>query len=312
MKKYILTVFCCLEMLFLLLYPHDALHAAKNGLELWLNVLMPTLLPFLILTGILLHTDLIEKICRPIAKIWKIGFGISPSGAYALLAGILCGYPVGAKITSDLYEAHKIRKREAEYLLTFTNHASPVFVRTYLCHICLDDKFSYWETMAILLFSSVITMLFFRFVIYRNNTVEFPLQENLKKKTSVTSSTGAFLDVSIMNGFETITRLGGYILMFSILSACISCFWTSKNIPEYLVTGLLELTTGLYGLHDAVIPPAVRYILSISMTAFGGICIIFQTRGVITEKLSILPYIAAKILNGTAAGMLVLFFTQIV
>lgn len=42
-----------------------------------------------------------------------------------------------------------------------------------------------------------------------------------KKETSEADSPGVILDVSIMNGFETITRLGGYILLFSILTGCI-------------------------------------------------------------------------------------------
>lgn len=67
--------------------------------------------------------------------IWNKVLGVSAAGAYAVIVGALCGYPVGAKITSDLYENHQISESEAKYLLTFTNHASPVFVRTYLCHI---------------------------------------------------------------------------------------------------------------------------------------------------------------------------------
>ena len=64
-----------------------------------------------------------------------------PLRSYALLLGLLCGYPMGTKITSDLYGCGRISRREAEYLLTFTNHASPVFIYTYLIHICLNDRF---------------------------------------------------------------------------------------------------------------------------------------------------------------------------
>ena len=60
----------------------------------------------------------------------------------------------GAKITSDLYGCGRISKREAEYLLTFTNHASPVFIYTYLIHICLNDRFHPWLIYGPLLLSS--------------------------------------------------------------------------------------------------------------------------------------------------------------
>ena len=94
-------------------------------MTLWLNTLLPTLLPFLILTGFLIHTDGIEKIFSPFRIFWNKGMGLSCSGAYAFVLGMLCGYPMGAKIASDLYQYGKISKREAEYLLTFSNNASP-------------------------------------------------------------------------------------------------------------------------------------------------------------------------------------------
>lgn len=256
--------------------------------------------------------DLIETILAPMKKVWKVCFGVSASGAYALLVGILCGYPMGTKTTSDLYENHKIEKREAEYLLTFTNHASPIFIRTYLCHICMEDQIPYGEILGILMAAAAVVMLFFRFCIFHNQTcskLETPL---LKKKTSTPSSSGAFLDVSIMNGFETITRIGGYILMFSILSACIHHFFVSDNTIRCLISGMLELTTGLHQLQNCNMQITLKYMLAMFMTAFGGICITLQSRSLISSKLSLCPYIIAKMMHGIIAAMMVLFFSEIV
>lgn len=310
MKKIIYTVFCISQICFLLLYPQEALKASKEGLNLWLNVLLPTLLPFLILTGILIHTDMIGLLLKPAEKIWNRCLGVSSAGAYAVLIGALCGYPVGAKITSDLYENHQISKSEAQYLLTFTNHASPVFVRTYLCHICLGDQVPVQNVFGILVLSDLVSMFFFRFVVYRNK-IQI-LTADKKKKTPLSSSSGALLDVSIMNGFETITRLGGYILMFSILSACISHFWNMENLIGYIISGMLELTTGLCSLQSAQIHILWKYVLTLFLTAFGGACITFQTRSLVTRELSLIPYIMAKLLNGITAVLFALFFAQIV
>ena len=310
MRKIFYTVFSISQICFLLLYPQEALAASKEGMQLWLNVLLPVLLPFLILTGILIHTNMAGKLLQPVEVIWNKVLGVSAAGAYAVIVGALCGYPVGAKITSDLYENHQISESEAKYLLTFTNHASPVFIRTYLCHICLKDQVPARTVFGILALSDLAIMLLFRFVVYRNK-IQF-LSADKKKKTPVTSSSGAFLDVSIMNGFETVTRLGGYILMFSILSACISHFGNMENIAGYLISGILELTTGLCRLQNAEIQMPVKYLLALFLTAFGGICVIFQTRSLVVRELSLLPYIAAKLLNGAVAALIALFFAQIV
>ena len=63
-----LLLFCLFPLfLFLLMFPGEALCASRNGLKLWLETLIPTLLPFLSLTEILIHTDGITKIVHPVA-----------------------------------------------------------------------------------------------------------------------------------------------------------------------------------------------------------------------------------------------------
>ena len=226
MKKLFFTIFCITQIGFILVYPTEALKAAREGLNLWLNVMIPTLLPFLICTGILVQTGLISRLLAPFKKLWEIIFGSSPAGAYAVLVGMLCGYPMGAKTASDLYENGQITKKEAEYLLTFVNQPSPVFVRTYLCQICLNDRVPFLKMMLILLASEWMTAQFFRFIIFRKKKY-FGEETVTKKETPATSSSEAFLDVSIMNGFETVTRLGGYILMFSIVCLHQSLVYTT-------------------------------------------------------------------------------------
>ncbi len=117
MKQRITTAGVICLLIFLLKFPEESLFAARDGMKLWLNTLFPTLLPFLILTGILLHTKGIEKFLSPLSFFWEKLLGLTPCGAYVFLLGILCGYPMGAKLTSDLYQKNKISKKEASYLL---------------------------------------------------------------------------------------------------------------------------------------------------------------------------------------------------
>ena len=67
MKKKVTAGAVFLLLLFLLCFPMEALSASQKGLKLWLESLMPALLPFMILTGILIHTEGITKIVHPIA-----------------------------------------------------------------------------------------------------------------------------------------------------------------------------------------------------------------------------------------------------
>lgn len=308
MKQKLLSSVILLLLIFLLRFPEEAVFAAQKGMQLWLNTLIPTLLPFIILTGFLIHTNGIEKIFSPFSSIWRILFGLSPDGAYAFLIGMLCGYPMGAKITSDLYRYKRICRTEAEYLLTFCSNPSPAFVITYLTGSCLKNTVSAGRIFTVLLISNFLCMIFFRFVIYKNQTATAALHSLVKKETSIFTSLGEMIDVSIMNGFETITRMGGYILMFSIMSAWLRHYWIFETEILHLLLGMLEITTGLASLSTGSLPFYTRLIMSISLTAFGGFCILGQTKSVIDKNLSILPYFSAKCLNAALAAVLCLVF----
>lgn len=307
-KKIIHAAAPCL-LLFLFFHPAEAIAASREGLKLWLNTLLPTLLPFIILTGILLHTQEIEFLFYPLHTLWAKLFGLSPWGAYAFLLGLLCGYPMGAKLTCDLYRSGKLCKREAHYLLGFCNNPSPGFLSAYLYSICLGKRTPLGIIFTILLLADGLCMIFFRFIVYKNNTIS-PIMQT-KKETSTTPF-GEIIDVSIMNGFETITRLGGYILLFSILSACISYYWPFSPTKKMILLGICEVTTGLCGLASSNLAYSVRFLISMTITAFGGLCILAQTKSVLKKDLSIFPYLIAKILNAAVTALLTLVVAKII
>lgn len=311
MKRKIIIFFYICLLLFLLFHPKEALTGVKNGLGLWLNIMIPTLLPFLILTGALLKTGNIRKLLKPSAFFWKTFFGLSPAGAYVLILGLLCGYPMGAKLAHDLYIDQQIFRREGEYLLTFSCNASPAFIISYLSGILLKNKISAVQMILTFLAADLFCMLFFRFVVYRGHTVDSVCVNKIKKETYQQDSIGVILDVSIMDGFETITRLGGYILLFSLILASISFYWPFHAQSCMLFTAPLELTTGLKQIAGAPLPWKSRYLASMLLTSFGGFCVMAQTKSVLENSLSLIPYAISKCLNASAI-FLILVFSDIV
>ncbi len=291
-----------LLFLFLMIHPQEGLVAAKEGMGLWLNTLIPTLLPFLILTSVLIRTGGIERLLLPMKPFFRFALGTSIYGGYVFLLGMLCGYPMGAKLASDLYCAGKIDRREAHYLTTFCNHASPAFILTYLGQHCLGGAIPTRWLFVSLLGADLICMLFFRFLVYRGRTASDPCNE--KKETPAATPAGGILDVSIMNGFETITRLGGYILLFSILAGCVRHYWPFPPFYQYLLLGFTEITSGLSLLSASGLPLHMRGVLSIAAAASGGLCILAQTRSVMDKDLKLLPYAVSKCTSAVLAGML--------
>ena len=154
-------------------------------------------------------------------------------------------------------------------------------------------------------------MLFFRFVVYRGHTVDSVCVNKIKKETYQQDSIGVILDVSIMDGFETITRLGGYILLFSLILASISFYWPFHAQSCMLFTAPLELTTGLKQIAGAPLPWKSRFLASMLLTSFGGFCVMVQTKSVLENSLSLIPYAISKCLNASAI-FLILVFSDIV
>lgn len=314
-------LFCILFLLFyLFLEPGNALLASRQGLGLWMNTLIPTLLPFLILSNLLIHTGIIERLLSPLAGFWRFAFGLSPYGAYAFVLGMLCGYPMGAKLTGDLYGAGKLTRREAHYLLTFCNSASPMFLTTYLVHQTLHRPDYLLPTFGIVYSCNYLCSLCFRLYYRpyaRRNSVALcstgAAVPKDAKKAPAQSSEENWMDASILNGFETITRLGGYILLFSIFSAALKNLWHQDSILRDIFLLLTEISTGLYYMKDTALSFPLQYALTLSATSFGGLCILMQTKSVLTEKgLPLSPYLAGKTVNLVLTFGMALVVAQII
>ena len=282
-------------LIFLLIHPSESLECAKAGMTLWLNTLIPTLLPFIILTGTLTHINSIQKLLAPLESFFRI------------VLGMLCGYPLGAKLASDLYTSRKISKKEALYLTTFCNNASPAFIITYLNKLCLKNTIPVSLIFISIFSANLICMLFFRFAVYKNSIYSFTVSAPLKKETSHTASQESILDVSIMNGFETITRLGGYILLFSILAGCIRYYHPFPVFYQYLLLGFTEITTGLSIIASSELPAITRILISVSATSSGGLCILAQTRSILHRDLSLLPYIISKCVSAVLTSIILYY-----
>jgi sporulation integral membrane protein YlbJ len=305
-KSLVYSLGILLLLCFLLFFPKEGTEAARDGLGLWLNTLLPTLLPFLILSGILTKTG-VPFACPKTGKRWiHLLFGLSPAGFCALLLGLLCGYPMGARTTSDLYTSGRISLREAKYLSAISSQASPAFLINYLALQTLGGTFAVSRILAAAFLSLSFTMLFFRFTVFHGKTTE-EKENPEKKETPRVSSPGAIVDVSIMNGFETITRLGGYILLFAILSAMLRHFWPFQNDFLTVILGCLEVTYGLRMIALSAWSLKIRLLLALPITCFGGCCVLVQIRSVMNPKIPFRYCLCSKILQAVLAACLVLF-----
>lgn len=309
MKRLVFVSAIISALFFLLFFPKQAFAASSEGLKLWFYTVLPSLLPFLILSDVLIHTGKIPDLLKHFAPFFRKCFGLSVYGAYAFCLGLFCGYPMGAKLTADLLRENKIDLPEAEYLLTFSNNASPMFISSYILLNSLNAHHIALPTFFILYLSVGITSVIFR-LRYRRFAVIPPQKE--KTEASLKSSLSRLVDVSVMNGFETITRLGGYIILFSIGAAMITSLTDSLPLLSRTLPGLVEITTGIHQIASSSLSFPIKYLMILTVTSFGGISAIAQTKGMLSgTPLSIGNYIAGKTVNAVCTFFLGLLFLVI-
>ena len=99
-KALLLCLFTALTLC-MLLENEKALALSLTGLNLWFEKMIPTLLPFMILSGILIRMNLSDSFARLFAPLLRPLFGLSDSCLYVLVIGFLCGFPMGARVTAE-------------------------------------------------------------------------------------------------------------------------------------------------------------------------------------------------------------------
>ena len=116
-KKNIIPITFLLFTICLIIFSKSNIQAVKNSLNIWVNNVIPSLFPFFIATELLNHTNLPRIIGNMFNKIMRPLFNVPGIGAYALIMGIISGYPVGAKIVTNFRNQNLCSKEEAERVI---------------------------------------------------------------------------------------------------------------------------------------------------------------------------------------------------
>ena len=288
---FFLLLICCI-----LTHSELSLYYAFMGLELWYQKMIPTLLPFMILSGIMIRMELTEGFISFLYPVIRPIYKISRNACYCLLMGFLCGFPMGAKTVSDLYSRQMINKREAEFLLAFCNNIGPVYFVSFVLpllkrQLLLPYLFGMYGVP--LLYGLIL-----RYTVYR----DLPGRTLLSKRNvgssqelricdAQTSKSFHLLNVvdeSITSSVQSILSLGGYMILFNLLNLLPHILLGKQ---PYILAPLLEISGGLNMLQQN------SPLYALLLLPFGGLSCIAQTNSCIKNTdLSIADYTLHKIL----------------
>ncbi|MDE6901945.1 MAG: hypothetical protein K2P22_04285 [Lachnospiraceae bacterium] len=297
-----------LYLIFLMLrYPALSLEYASTGLTLWFTKMVPTLLPFMILSGIMIRMNLTERFVGLLHPLLHRIYGTSRNGSYTIIMGFLCGFPMGARIVGELYEQHKLSREESALLLSFCNNIGPIYFLSYVVPTLGIDR----PGRPFLLMYGI--PLLYGFLLMRirpwmtrkvSSCENHPETCSLQARQPGSCSLLAAIDASVLSGLTGIARLGGYMVFFNLLTIVFQPFRHVNTNILNIYRCLLEITSGI----DCS-GRSINYAILI-LLPFGGFSCIAQTYSMIRQTdLSLRPYVYHKTVQTavTAACYLLLY-----
>lgn len=315
MRRLFTVLVLFLVLILTLFHAPLVIHGANIGLELWYSSVLPSILPFMIITSLLLQQIPNKNIC---------------------FLGLLCGLPIGANLIRQQLAGQHLSLSKANILLCICNITSPMFISGYILHQTLNGQISalrfllcIYIPLALYAIPAFLLQAFQkpdsgRFHKIHATTVSISsagtssvIASAITRSADATSAKAPIapdtrspvsLDSIVRQSLETILKIGIYIMLFCILIEFILTFLPSDLAILRYAAASLEITNGIQLIATASLSLQQKTALIAGLTSFGGICSILQTQSVIHNSgLSISHYTIVKLCMGITSYFLALF-----
>ena len=257
-------------------------------------------------------------------------------GAFALIMGIISGYPVGAKIVSNLKEQKVCSDVECERLLAFTNNSGPLFIigtvgiglfydakigmLLFICHIlaCLSVGFIFrwWHI------NQENPSLNYNKKFRLSSKILLPRSYEAYNETVCFSNLGEILSKSIINAINSVVTIGGFVVLFSVIVSILqnshilyvinklldplfNLIGISDLYCNGIITGIIEVTNGVQNI--ALLNTSnysSQIIICAFLLGFGGFSVLLQVLSITSKAhISIKPYFLGKVLQAMLSAL---------
>ncbi len=302
-KKALLIAFVAVMAVLLLIYPENALNSARFGLNIWLTSVLPALFPFMAASFLLLDTGVVRLVAHVFSPVTRALFNAPGESAYVLIASAMSGYPVGARLSAELYARGQITETEARRIIRFTSVSGPVFMTGTVCTGLLRlPEAGVYIAASHYLSAVAVGIAFGLFTRRRHHAAagKTPARftdtwARFKKDAENCPPTGEILSGSIEKALTVLLKVGGFIILFSVVlemlsvTGVMSAFeWAympfarlagfGVESTQALLYGGVEMTAGCARAAALSLPLYAKLPLISGIIAFGGLSVHMQTR----------------------------------
>ena len=332
LTKILLPLIVAALNIMIIIFPRESLAAARDGLLLWAQNVLPGILPFVIGANILMALGAANFLGELLAPIMRRVFRVPGIGGFALAIGLMSGYPIGTKVVCEMRLDGQLSRAEAQRLVAFTSNAGPLFILGAVAAGMFASRPLGYFMLAAHYLGALTVGLLMRFYGGRSERGKksvddgsFPLHIRAFRAMDATrrkdgQSFGAIFGQSVKNAVETMLIIGGFIVLFAVISTILELsgvFYALSTIfapilgllgisqayHAEIFAGLIEMTNGVSMLSQhGISPQAVALVTAI--ISFGGLSILFQSINFISKTdISVPIFALCKLAHGLFAAI---------
>lgn len=325
-----------LLILGIILFPSDSINAAKNGYKIWTDTLIPSLLPFIIAANLIVKLKFIDVIGLIINPITRKLFNVSGKSSLVFAISTVSGYPVGAKLASELRQNNEISKFEAQRLVSFCSTSGPLFiVGAVSVGMFNNPPLGYLILICHYLSALTVGFLFKNYggetIICDKTNFNFEVNKIISKRRNENKGFFVLFGDAVFSGVNTILMVGGFVIVFSVVFKILSIFniielfssiihiplsllGFSRELCNAFISGLFEITIGCNQVSSVINSPEIlRASLCSFLIAFSGLSILAQCCSFLAQTdIKTSTYIFSKFLHGLFASIFTFAFYPIV
>ena len=279
------------------------------SVSLWKDKLLPSLLPFFLISELLISYGFIELVGTLFGKLVSRVFYVPEEATFAIVGSIVSGFPSGSKYIRDLYDNNYINVDDANYLLTFTHFANPLFVIGMIGNYVLGNIDLSLKILAIHIFGNIIIAFIFRKK-KEHKSKHSSIKDLLNKIHVKRLENNNFIGVltkSIFKSFKLLVLILGIITFFSIITIIITSIFELSFFNVTIIRGLLEMTQGINGVMFLNTSVKLKAFLITLFISFGGLSVHFQVKSIIDgSNIKYKYFLIARIIHSIISGILVL------
>lgn len=303
-------------IIYFLLNPKQCIDASLRGAELFVQAVLPTLLPFMVVCNLLISYEGITLYGKLFSHIICTPFKLSKNASFPIIAGIICGNPIGSKYSSDLYKQGYLEFNEYSRLIILSSNTGPLFLVGSVGSVMLQNKnYGYF-----LLGVNYISMILIGLMTMGDKSCHNKKNDS---KPAVKAGFGTIFKDALENAVMNTLNISGYVIIFSVLISIVrdSYFFNSfsssisslLNIPDEALKGgllgLIEITNGCKIISSSSLCITVKLCILCFLTSFCGLSVLAQISSFCSRhKVNLKKYLMYKFIQGIMAGTIAFIF----